>query len=218
MRNSGVLHYWIMNWKDAEGSSWGFNWNTTLKRTSARVTVRVNLWLAVYHQSVRLGAKPVWYPGSMFFFFQLNTCGYNPHVTSFLTRRWVCRFNCCWPSPMQSFSGPSPAGLITIFYSLRFQTTSSWRVRSPYLYPPGTGWPIYNPKQWVPFSMPLTTSRATVEIHTGWRSNRVTGNRFENQRTPEYDAGLLLLQRVPSTHSLPALVGRGEFLRGFALC
>jgi hypothetical protein len=27
--------------------------------------------------------------------------------------------SCCWPSPAQSFSGPSPAGLITIFYCLR---------------------------------------------------------------------------------------------------
>jgi hypothetical protein len=30
---------------------------------------------------------------------------------------------CCWPSPAQSFSGPSSVGLITIFYSLRFETS-----------------------------------------------------------------------------------------------
>jgi hypothetical protein len=29
---------------------------------------------------------------------------------------------CCWPLPAQSFSGPSPLGLATIFYSLRFET------------------------------------------------------------------------------------------------
>jgi hypothetical protein len=28
-------------------------------------------------------------------------------------------YNCCWPLPAQSFSGPSPVGLKTIFYSLR---------------------------------------------------------------------------------------------------
>jgi hypothetical protein len=31
-------------------------------------------------------------------------------------------YSCCWSSPEQSFSGPSPAGLMTIFYSLRFDS------------------------------------------------------------------------------------------------
>jgi hypothetical protein len=31
-------------------------------------------------------------------------------------------YNCCWFSPAQSFLGPSPAGLVTIFYCLRFET------------------------------------------------------------------------------------------------
>jgi hypothetical protein len=30
-------------------------------------------------------------------------------------------YNCCWPSPAQSFSGPSPVGLVAIFYCLRFE-------------------------------------------------------------------------------------------------
>jgi hypothetical protein len=29
----------------------------------------------------------------------------------------------CWPLPAQSSSGPTPLGLATIFYSLRFQTS-----------------------------------------------------------------------------------------------
>jgi hypothetical protein len=33
----------------------------------------------------------------------------------------VC--NCYWPSPAQSFSGPSPVGLVAIFYCLRFETS-----------------------------------------------------------------------------------------------
>jgi hypothetical protein len=32
-------------------------------------------------------------------------------------------YNCCWPSPAQSFSGPSPLGLAIIFYCLRFETS-----------------------------------------------------------------------------------------------
>jgi hypothetical protein len=38
-----------------------------------------------------------------------------------------------------------PAGLMTIFYSLRFKTLQTWRVRSSYLhvYPLGTGFPFH---------------------------------------------------------------------------
>jgi hypothetical protein len=31
-------------------------------------------------------------------------------------------YNCCWSSPAQSFSGLSPAALMTIFYCLGFET------------------------------------------------------------------------------------------------
>jgi hypothetical protein len=33
-----------------------------------------------------------------------------------------------------------------------------------FVYPPGTGWPSYTPRHWVPFSSPSTTRRATVEL------------------------------------------------------
>jgi hypothetical protein len=32
-------------------------------------------------------------------------------------------YNCCWPSPEQSFSGPSRVGLVTVFYCLRFEAS-----------------------------------------------------------------------------------------------
>jgi hypothetical protein len=32
-------------------------------------------------------------------------------------------YNCCWPSLVQSFSGPNPMELVTIFYCLRFETS-----------------------------------------------------------------------------------------------
>jgi hypothetical protein len=73
-------------------------------------------------------------------------------------------YDCCWPSSAQPFSGPSPLGLMTIFYCLRFETPPTWRVRSPYLYPPGTGWPCYTPRHSVPFSSPPAIRRATVEV------------------------------------------------------
>jgi hypothetical protein len=68
-------------------------------------------------------------------------------------------YNCCWPSPAQSYSSPSPSELV-----LRFETPPTWRARSPYLYPPGRGWPNYAPRHWVPLSSPPTTGRATVEV------------------------------------------------------
>jgi hypothetical protein len=71
-------------------------------------------------------------------------------------------YRCCWPSTGQLFSSPRPAGLI--FYCLRFETLQTWRVRSSYLYPPGTGLSSYTPRHWVPFSSPPTTRRATVEV------------------------------------------------------
>jgi hypothetical protein len=45
------------------------------------------------------------------------------------------------------------------FYCLRFETPPTWRTRSLYLYPPGTGWPGYTPRPWVTLSLtnsPLT--------------------------------------------------------------
>jgi hypothetical protein len=45
--------------------------------------------LAVYRQTIRLGAKPL-EDHDQRFFLQLNTCGYNPYVTSSLRRGWVC--------------------------------------------------------------------------------------------------------------------------------
>jgi hypothetical protein len=48
-------------------------------------------------------------------------------------------YNCCSTSPAQSFSGLSPAGLMTTFHCPRFEAPSTRRARSPYLYPPRKG-------------------------------------------------------------------------------
>jgi hypothetical protein len=51
--------------------------------------VRITLRLAVYCQSVRLGAKSLRLTTGVFLL-QLNLCGHSPYVISFLTRGWVC--------------------------------------------------------------------------------------------------------------------------------
>jgi hypothetical protein len=71
-------------------------------------------------------------------------------LTYHFWREDVSVYNCCWSSPAQSFSGPSPAGLMTIFYCLGFETPSTWGGgKFPYLYPPGIGWPDYTHRHWV---------------------------------------------------------------------
>jgi hypothetical protein len=86
-------------------------------------------------------------------------------------------YNCFWSSPAQSFLDLSPVGLMSIFYCLRFKTSLTWRGRSSYLYPPGTGSPSYTPRHWVPFSSPPTTRRATVEASPrGVSSTKLLGD------------------------------------------
>jgi hypothetical protein len=60
-------------------------------------------------------------------------------------------YNCCCPSPAQLFSGPSPPGLVTIFYCLRMETPPAWRARSTYLYPQEQGGPVTPPCTVFPF-------------------------------------------------------------------
>jgi hypothetical protein len=73
-------------------------------------------------------------------------------------------YNYCWSSTAQSFLGPSPAGLLTIFYCHRLDTPLAWRARFTYLYSPGTEWPGYNPRHWVPFYSPPTNRNVTLEV------------------------------------------------------
>jgi hypothetical protein len=67
-------------------------------------------------------------------------------------------------------------------------TPPAWRPRSPYLNPPGTGWPRYNRRHWVPFPEPSTTPRATVEVFVP-ASTRA----FEYVASVRFDSFKLLL-------------------------
>jgi hypothetical protein len=46
------------------------------------------------------------------------------------------------------------------YFTVSSETPPTWRARSLYLYPPGTGWPSYTPGHWGPFLSPLPTRRA----------------------------------------------------------
>jgi hypothetical protein len=53
---------------------------------------------------------------------------------------------------------------MTTFYCHRFETHPTWRARSSYLYPLGTGGPSYTPSHWVSFFDASYTRSATVEV------------------------------------------------------
>jgi hypothetical protein len=60
------------------------------------------------------------------------------------------------------------------YFTASYETTPIWRARSLCLYPPGTGWPGYTPRHWVPFPSPLTNSQGyggsiLTRLHTGLR-------------------------------------------------
>jgi hypothetical protein len=59
---------------------------------------------------------------------------------------------------MQSFNGPSRAEPVTVLYSL-IGDSPNLEGQAPVFIPPGTGWPSYTPRHWVPYTSPLTTLR-----------------------------------------------------------
>jgi hypothetical protein len=86
---------------------------------------------------------------------------------------------------------------MTIFYSLRFETPSTWMARSPHLCPSGTGWPSYILRHWVPFSS-ILSRRAMMEPPKGIsNSSCVKSSLFSLGADPQ-ETPLPLLLRVYS--------------------
>jgi hypothetical protein len=87
-----------------------------------KVKVKATSRLTV-SQSVSLGAEPHLGLMTRYFHYSLTV------TVLFFWGRLLWREDgfvfciCCWPFPAQSFSGPSPLGLATIFYCLRFETS-----------------------------------------------------------------------------------------------
>jgi hypothetical protein len=96
--------------------------------------------------------EPVWGLRPDFYYCQ-DSCGFVDVGRLHWREDASVVYNCRWSSSAQSFSGQSPAGPVTTFYCLKFETFPSWRARSPYVYPQGTGWPGYTPRHWVPVSL-----------------------------------------------------------------
>jgi hypothetical protein len=116
--------------------------------------IRATSRLAVYRQSVRLGCNPLETHNQYSFFFNWTL------VVIVLCLSYTISAGPRQRSHSQIRVPRNSRPYFTVSDS-RFPRT--WKTRSPYLYLPGTGWPNYTPRHWVPFSSP-TTRWATVEV------------------------------------------------------
>jgi hypothetical protein len=80
-----------------------------------------------------------------------------------LTRGRVCRLQLLL-ALASAFSGPSPAGFVTIFYCLRFETPQTGSPGPRIYIPQEQGGSVITPGHWVPFSSPPTIRKSTVEV------------------------------------------------------
>jgi hypothetical protein len=105
-----------------------------------------------------------------------------------LTRERVCRLQLLLVLTSAVILGSESRGTRDNILLSQIRDSPNWRARSQYLYPPGTGWPSYTPRHWVPFPSPLTTRKATVEIFepASTRSNARVRER-ERERELLYD-------------------------------
>jgi hypothetical protein len=113
-----------------------------------RVRVRVTLRLAVYRQSV-LATSPLRLMTRNIFFSNWTLAVIVLMWHPLWWEDWSVVYNCCWPSPVQSLSGSTPAELVTKILD------------SPYLEGQALG---YTFRLWVTFSSPPMTRRDTVEV------------------------------------------------------
>jgi hypothetical protein len=116
-----------------------------------------------HRQSVRLGANPLRLT-ARFLFLQLNTCGHSPYVTSSLTRGWLCHLQLLLVFASAVILSSESHGTHNHILLSQIRYSPNLEARYPDLYPPGTGWPSYNHRHWVPFPSPFTTRRDTVEV------------------------------------------------------
>jgi hypothetical protein len=157
-----------------------------------RVTVEVMLRPTV-SRTVYLGFKPHLGPKTRFLLLS-DSCGFVVVGHCLWREDGSVVYNCWWPSPAQSFSSPSHAGLMTVCYCHRFETPPTWRARSPYLYPTWTGWPSYTPRHWVPFSPPPTTRRATVEVFEPASTRGLSTHRYKAVHREEGKTNALIAE------------------------
>jgi hypothetical protein len=146
----------------ALGSLFVASYSTWKSKLQVKVKVKVMLRPTV-SRPVRLGVKhPTGAYDQLFIAvrqWRVCWCG-----TVSLMRERVCRLQLLLVLASAVKLRAESRGTRDHILCLIFETPPTWRAGFPYLYPPGTGWPSYNPRHWVPFSSPPTTRRAAVEV------------------------------------------------------
>jgi hypothetical protein len=84
-------------------------------------------------------------------FFQLNTCGHSPYVTSSLMRGWVCRLQLLLGLASAVILRFESRGTHDHILLSQIRDSQTWRARSPYLYPQVQGGPVIPPGTGFPF-------------------------------------------------------------------
>jgi hypothetical protein len=108
------------------------------------------------------------------FIFQLNPYGYSPYVISSLTKGWVCSLQLLLVFTVILRSESRGTHDHSLLPQVRDSPNLEGQV--PVFIPPGTGWPSYTPRHWVPFSSSPTTRRVTVEVFDPASSQSKTRN------------------------------------------
>jgi hypothetical protein len=158
--------------------------------TSSRI--RVPLRLAVYRQSVDLGATPL-ETHDLRFQNYITTDGQLASLSWFQTHVWgpepdfcycqtvagllcvapslpraprgrVCRLQLLMTSHNTVILGFESRAIHEHILLYQIRTSPTWRARSLYIYPAGRGWANYTPRHWVSYPSPLTTRRDAVEV------------------------------------------------------
>jgi hypothetical protein len=112
---------------------------------------------------VCLGVKPHLGPKTRFLLLS-DSCGFVDVGRPLWRDNGSVVYNCSGPRQRSHSQVRVPWDSWTYFTVSDSRLPQPGGDRSPYLYPPGTWWASYTPRQCVPFSSPPTTLKATVEV------------------------------------------------------
>jgi hypothetical protein len=86
---------------------------------------------------------------SEYFFFQMNTCGYSPYVTSSLTRGWVCRLQLLLALASAIILKSESRGTRDYILLSQIRESPILEGQVPVFISLRTGWPSYTHRHWV---------------------------------------------------------------------
>lgn len=147
MQYKVAFAYKLNIWSGTEenhGKSWS-NWQ--LKSKSRLPYDQRSTGLPILVSGHHLGPATTF--SILFHWTDLQTVAFSYYRALILTWGWTCNLQLPLVLPARSFSGPSLAGLVIIFYCISFETPSNLRAVFLYLFPPETGCQSFTPGQWV---------------------------------------------------------------------